>query len=220
MRNILLTGCAIAAFSAATPANATITLVRTSAIQGENVLFNNGVQTGTQVTGSTQSGTTVFIFGRTVGGAEVIRAQGGQARIEGALDTSTRQPNDTLLLNGFNLSLAGAATFNNFEFNLFGGNATSVAFMVSDNMGELFTFNADLGNGANRFGFVGIDGQTISNVAFSTVGGIADVRQIRLDETLATAVPEASTWAMMLVGFGMMGAAMRYRRRSTSTAFA
>lgn len=34
------------------------------------------------------------------------------------------------------------------------------------------------------------------------------------------AVPEPATWAMMLVGFGMMGASMRYRRRSTATAFA
>ncbi len=34
------------------------------------------------------------------------------------------------------------------------------------------------------------------------------------------AVPEPGTWAMMLVGFGMMGASMRYRRRSTSTVYA
>jgi hypothetical protein len=35
-----------------------------------------------------------------------------------------------------------------------------------------------------------------------------------------SAVPEPSTWAMMLVGFGMMGAAMRYRRRGTKVAYA
>jgi hypothetical protein len=29
------------------------------------------------------------------------------------------------------------------------------------------------------------------------------------------AVPEPATWAMMLVGFGMMGGALRYRRRGT-----
>ena len=34
------------------------------------------------------------------------------------------------------------------------------------------------------------------------------------------AVPEPATWAMMLVGFGMMGASMRYRRRSTTTVYA
>jgi hypothetical protein len=34
------------------------------------------------------------------------------------------------------------------------------------------------------------------------------------------AVPEPATWAMMLVGFGMMGASMRYRRRSTKAVYA
>lgn len=34
------------------------------------------------------------------------------------------------------------------------------------------------------------------------------------------AVPEPTTWAMMLVGFGMVGGAARYRRRSTKIKFA
>jgi hypothetical protein len=34
------------------------------------------------------------------------------------------------------------------------------------------------------------------------------------------AVPEASTWAMLFLGVGMMGATMRYRRRKTTLAFA
>ena len=34
------------------------------------------------------------------------------------------------------------------------------------------------------------------------------------------AVPEPATWAMMLIGFGMIGGAARYRRRDTRIAFA
>lgn len=34
------------------------------------------------------------------------------------------------------------------------------------------------------------------------------------------AVPEPATWGMMLLGFGMMGASMRYRRKSTAVSFA
>jgi hypothetical protein len=34
------------------------------------------------------------------------------------------------------------------------------------------------------------------------------------------AVPETATWAMMLAGFGMMGAGLRYRRRSSTVAYA
>lgn len=33
------------------------------------------------------------------------------------------------------------------------------------------------------------------------------------------AVPEPATWAMMLVGFALVGAATRYRRRTTTVAF-
>jgi hypothetical protein len=35
-----------------------------------------------------------------------------------------------------------------------------------------------------------------------------------------TAIPEPATWAMMLLGFGMVGAGVRYRRRSTKVAYA
>ncbi|MEN2787465.1 FxDxF family PEP-CTERM protein [Sphingomonas qilianensis] len=34
------------------------------------------------------------------------------------------------------------------------------------------------------------------------------------------AIPEASTWAMMIIGFGMTGAAMRYRRRRSVVKYA
>ena len=46
------------------------------------------------------------------------------------------------------------------------------------------------------------------NVLIASVGGIGG------------AVPEASTWMMMIVGFGAAGGAMRYRRRKTSVTFA
>lgn len=36
----------------------------------------------------------------------------------------------------------------------------------------------------------------------------------------AGAVPEPTTWAMMLVGFGMIGTVARYRRRKTAITFA
>ena len=36
----------------------------------------------------------------------------------------------------------------------------------------------------------------------------------------AGAVPEPTTWGMMILGFGMVGASARYRRRSTKVAVA
>jgi hypothetical protein len=36
----------------------------------------------------------------------------------------------------------------------------------------------------------------------------------------ATAVPEPSTWAMMIMGFGMVGGAMRSNRRKPKSLYA
>jgi len=59
-----------------------------------------------------------------------------------------------------------------------------------------------------------LSGNGITRVVFSGVPGITNLT------FNATAVPEPATWAMMLVGFGMMGASMRYRRRSTKAVLA
>ena len=200
------------------PASAVIVQVDASSIQGANVLFNAGVQTGTTVTGHTQSGTLVNFTGTTVDSGNIIRAAGGQAEIEGALDGATKNPNDTLLLASLNFGLA-TGTFNNLEFNIFGGTATSVNFAVTDNENQVFNFSNALGNGSNFFGFLGTQGETIKSISLSFVGGgVDDVRQIRLDESITTAVPEPTTWAMMILGFAGVGF-LAYRRRSNDAAF-
>jgi len=38
--------------------------------------------------------------------------------------------------------------------------------------------------------------------------------------SFAAAIPEPATWGMMLLGFGLVGATMRYRRRSSIVTFA
>jgi hypothetical protein len=205
---------ALAAFSVASPAMATIIQVDASTIQGANVLFNSGTQTGTEVFGNTNLGNnTVRFTGTTLGGGNTIAANGGQARVEGGEDMVSSNPNDTLLLTRLDFGLINLATFNNLEFNIFGGDATSVNFRIVDNGGQVFNFSNTLGNGGNFFGFQGIDNQTISTVSATLVGGgVQDFRQIRLDGfAAASAVPEPATWAMMLIGFGAVGFSMRRR---------
>lgn len=203
----------------ATPAAATITLVDASSIQGANVLFNNGPQTAALIVGHTQSGTLVNFTGSTTV-SNIISASGGQATVDGDLNMITQNPNDTNPLRSLNFSLS-AGTFNNLEFNLFGVNDGGRAFFTAiDNNGDVFNFGGAngfaLGNGSNFFGFLGIDGQSISSFSISiTPGSIQNVQQIRLDEAVAIgAVPEPGTWAMMLLGFGAMGVSLRRRRRS------
>jgi hypothetical protein len=87
----------------------------------------------------------------------------------------------------------------------------SDSFVVNASGSALHTFNwADL-----------------SSVSFSSAGGTnagldSSGTQFVLDNLTVNvaAVPEPATWAMMLVGFGMMGASMRYRRRSIKAVYA
>ena len=67
-------------------------------------------------------------------------------------------------------------------------------------------------------------GVTFTGTAFSVdFGGTAD--QIAFDnitlgsETAGGAVPEPSTWAMMLAGFGMVGLGMRRRNTKTTVRY-
>ena len=220
-KHVLAAGVAIAALSAM-PAAAAIIMVPKNTVQGDNVLFNNGVQTGTTVIGHTQSGTLVNFTGSTVGGGNIIRANGGQARIEGNLDA---------LLNGVSFQLDGLKTFDELEFNLFKANSEgkgqstifpTAYFTLFDDLGVQYDFTSVINNGENFFGFVGTLGNTISRVEVSIAGfdgaGFVDMRQVRLEEATA-AIPEPATWAMMLAGFGAMGVAMR-RRRNVTISFA
>jgi len=43
---------------------------------------------------------------------------------------------------------------------------------------------------------------------------------VRLDAPLIGAVPEPATWALMLVGFGLVGGSLRARRGRTTIAAA
>jgi hypothetical protein len=193
-----------------------------SSVQGNNVLFNAAPQDGSLITGLTQSGTVANFTGTTVNGGTILHASGGQAEVEGGLIAATPTPNDTFLLSSLTMSLA-SGTFNNVEFNVFGGTATSVTFSGLDNNNVGFNLGPQtLGNGENFFALVGIDGQSIKSLTLTFGGGagfgVDDVRQIRLDDAVAGAVPEPATWAMMILGFAGIGF-MAYRRKNQGAAF-
>lgn len=93
----------------------------------------------------------------------------------------------------------------NFDALVTFGDDSSQLFTVSRNNNSFFGLTSDKLIKAIAFGPGG--GTTTStsfifdNLTIGTLGGL-------------TAVPEPASWAMMLVGFGMMGAAVR-RRRTT-----
>lgn len=65
--------------------------------------------------------------------------------------------------------------------------------------------------------FVASAGETIQSISFSN-NPAADAFEVA--NFTVTAVPEPGTWGLMLVGFGMVAGASRYRRRSTKTVYA
>jgi len=77
----------------------------------------------------------------------------------------------------------------------------------------------DLGNGQSGFDFKAINGESIWDLdLFVSAGGhITDFEHFRIDVAPSVAaVPEASTWAMMILGFfGVGGLAMAKRRRDS-----
>jgi hypothetical protein len=128
--------------------------------------------------------------------------------------------------NGQNQTIFSSVTFKPADANLFTSFSThgslpidgSVTITLVDNGGQTFTFtgvshnalfgpfDAEALAGTNEF----IKSVTVST---TTTGGFVNLKII--DFGFTTAVPEASTWAMMILGFMGVGF-MAYRRKNQS----
>lgn len=126
----------------------------------------------------------------------------GLATVTGPFQTltfSAADPLDAFSLFEFNLDVdAGAPFYTDITANLLGGGSVRFEDVLLD------------GNGQNKFR---IYGDTFESIVFSAVSGtINDITQVRVT-AVPGAVPEPATWAMMLLGFGIVGGAMRRRRK-------
>jgi len=164
----------------------------------ENVLIGNN-QTGNPVTGTTNQSGIGVIF--TSGTDTLLTSASGQAVIT-ALDG---------LLNSVGFSLAGGVGFTNFEFDLQKSLSSPQNVTLTTNLGNHLYANLD-GSGANWIGAAS-NGEYFTSVSWSASGsGFDNMKQLRIGG-IAAAVPEASTWAMMLLGLGATGWALRRRRK-------
>jgi hypothetical protein len=201
MRKVMFGALVLTAI--ADPASAAIIVTPSpGAVQpAENVLTNTSMTALTVMGNTNQTNTSVSVQS-TNGETLTTTASNGQARFE-ATDGS---------LDMARIFLTGGGTFTSAEFNLFNalGSTSSVSIIVNG-VAQSFA----LGNGQNFFGIQATGADRISTIAFDTNGtGVADLRQLRVGgvSTIA-AVPEPGTWAMMLLGFGGIGVAMRRSRR-------
>lgn len=130
-------------------------------------------------------------------------------------------PNDTsntfVAFGGGNLpSGLASASFNtvlgstytvNFDYAALGGGSEPLTFTVA---GQTFTFNPVANNALifapGSFSFTGTGGASSLVV---TSGGFNNVDAIVDNISIAGAIPEPATWALFILGFGMIGGALR-----------
>jgi hypothetical protein len=210
------------ALLATSPAASAI-IIRTSPgpVQpSENVLFQDA--TGSSpLTTTTNKGTQVTFESNKA----LLAISGGQARITGA--------DRNLSFLAFYLA-DRTRGMSEVEFLLTDPNgashaAASLTFFDQLGIGTTLV-NYRLGNGNDWFSAIGTNGSIISRVEIAILsapltvssGGkrrtpavptfIEDVRQVRVTGAeIQTAVPEPSTWLMLIAGFGLVGAALRRR---------
>lgn len=124
-------------------------------------------------------------------------------------------------LSELSFALDSGLGFKEVEFNIFGTQAKATEAMLNftDQFGTVFSSTFDIGNGSNFFSARAIDDQFITNVSFLLNGNVQDGRQFRIGgfqeimpDPDVSAVPEPQSWALMVLGFGLVGAGMRNRK--------
>ena len=134
----------------------------------------------------------------------------GQARIE---------PLDTDGLGQLTFSLENGGTFTSAEFNILAAIAGPITISAFTLQGDLIgsltnPLNALVGDsGQNFFGILADQSTPIGSVSIAAKGAtqISSIGQFRLGGVTGP-IPEPATWAMMLISFGFLGAAMRRRK--------
>ena len=224
LRSTQLAVLGISALALSAPAAATIifTISDQSSGQGQIVLLNDSNTQGTTATGHTNQS----LDGITFTSTQIIGDD----------------PNGQALIAAFDAIGGNVVTLNNLEFhatdpllafsrvefdltntaNL--GNAIEVTLTGLDQFGATFTqtFSTHISGAGNPVGtnwLVGTasNGEVITSASFQTPTGtgFSDFRQLRVELAQNTnVVPEPGTWAMMLMGFGATGYAIRRRRKT------
>lgn len=164
----------------------------------ENVLFNTGGQTGTTITGHTNSTNLLVNFT----GLEQIHADGGQADI-------------TAVDGGFKYlewSMDDTDTgYSDLKINILANLDGEVTLTFYDQFGNDYSDVFDISKSGQNFFQAHVDqGSLIMFATLSTTQDINHVQQVRLGvfETVSE-IPEPAAWMTMIAGFGMVGFALR-----------
>ena len=213
MKKYLVAASAVIALGASTQANAAITLITGSFGSSGGVHSTPGLSAST-VTG-TVNGETVTLS--TIN--DLLDTSGGGESFFAAHDGSMDD-----------LTVTFTNSYSAVTFDLFKPNPGNTATMTLSVNGGAFNFvvpngtiTDPLGNGQNKFILLGTSGDAVHSMSFTFDPGIQDIREIRVGTNsngvvTQQGVPEVATWALMLTGFGGLGALLRRRRRQAAAA--
>lgn len=210
MLRFVTAGFVAAAALAAAPAQATQIPDGTVSIVG---LFSPAVNLGTAPNKFTATAGTTFEISGTGG---FLGATGGLGSLNGILNFSSTL-NSTIDQSIANFFTFADGTGHNFQFSV--DSVKTISY--SNTPGVSSSFSLYL-LGSTIDSFLGYSATPTSlTLSFNSTGGSSYAASATLAVPPAPipSVPEAATWAMMLVGFGAMGTALR-RRPRTSISFA
>jgi len=209
MSRFVTGGLLAAAVFATAPAQATVIPDGTVSVVG---LFNPTVDlTTTPKTFTAVSGGTFEISG--TGG--FLGASLGFGTLNGVIDFSS-VVGTTISESIANFFTFADGTGHSFQFSV----ASAKTVSYSNNPGISSSFSLYL-LGSTVDTFLGYTATPTSlTLSFNSTGGSPYSASATLAVPPAPSVPEPATWAMTLIGFGAMGAAMRRRPRVSSVSFA
>jgi hypothetical protein len=206
MNKLLLSALAAATALAAFPAAAATQVCAGGGCQpnpDSNVLFVDGSQ-GTSIQATLNNNPALVSFESS---ESLVTQANGQATLfalDGTINSAITIFSTTNLINALELNL-DALTDGSAIFTFFGGSndllgTTTQTLTVGENGSNFFnTFGGDFGR---------------VTVSLANGATLQSVNQVRLTagSQITSAVPEPTTWAMMLIGFGAVGYSMRRRQ--------
>jgi hypothetical protein len=203
-RTILAAGAAIATLSFAAPAFADITIVAGNVPGPLDTILLDEDDDGTdnQLLGKSNQGWNVLIQGE----EDIVATTGGQAWAVGSDGGLT-----FLRISVLGGTFTGAEIqINEPDDGTTGPPPTwDIVLRGFDQFGTEFTNSFNDINNNEWFNWVASNNQVISSIDFRTDGDVA-LGQLRIGGIAP--IPEPATWAMMIIGFGGVGAMMRQRR--------